>query len=247
MASMIDGTTFNLSEEEIAEYEAEGYEYEKYVDIENGYTGYILSQKGAKLNLTSVENTEEKFTAKTILDGNYLTVDGRHVTINLVPFDDDDNLSYLSLIKSYNGFAKINFELPVKPTTHNATVVSKDGKTLTWDLTRMEAKESIHVEYDMPISIWVWLIPVICVALVAIVVVIFFIVKKKKNASSEPITIQNDLSEVSIDSTREHNQVEVDSLEQQPSNVSQENELVEDNPSITQANDDSQDNKSEQE
>ena len=151
LASMGDGESIGLSEEEVAEYKAKGFEYEEYADVDAGYTGYILNRKG--VDLQSGETKGDETGMESILDGEMFKVDGKHVTIDFTPMSDseyEESGSYLSMLENYGGYLKFNLELPVKPTKHNATTVSEDGKTLTWDMTKLKANESVHAEFDMP-------------------------------------------------------------------------------------------------
>ncbi|MBR0425671.1 MAG: hypothetical protein IJK01_06075 [Clostridia bacterium] len=205
LSSMGDGESqsFGLSDEEIAEYKAKGFTYEEYVDVDAGYTGYTLSRKG--VDLKSDNNTTDETGMESILDGDMFTVNGRHVVIDFAPFSEseyEESGSYFSLLKNYGGYMKFNLELPVKPTSHNATTASEDGKTLTWDLTKLGAKDTVHAEFDMPsASILIWLLPVIGVLVIAAVVVI--ILMKKKKASSVNSFEVNDMTDTATDKIEE--------------------------------------------
>lgn len=208
LASMGDGESIGLSEEEITEYKAKGFEYEEYVDADAGYTGYILSRKD--VDLQSGKNNNDETGMESILDGDLFKVDGKHVTIDFAPMSDseyEESGSYLSILKNYGGYMKFNLELPVKPTNHNATTVSEDGKTLTWDLTKLKANESVHAEFDMPSSILSWLLPVIGVLLIAVVVAVVLIKKKKGNVLPDAIADGESSNEASVTSSEETNTV----------------------------------------
>ncbi|MDC7279685.1 hypothetical protein NXH64_09245 [Butyrivibrio fibrisolvens] len=51
---------------------------------------------------------------------------------------DPDDMSQVSSNRQYidmsGGYMKVVISLPIKPSANNATSVSDDGKTLTWDL-----------------------------------------------------------------------------------------------------------------
>ena len=210
LASMGNGGSIGFSEEEIAEYKTNGYEYEEYTDDDASYTGFIISRKG--LDLQSGEKNGDEMGVESIIDGDMFKVDGKHVTIDFAMFSESDYEelgSYLSMLKSYGGYMKFILELPAKPTNHNATTVSEDGKTLTWDLTKFKANEKVHAEFDMPSSILTWLLPIIGVILVAIVVVVL-IKKKKSNVASEAILEEADSSKASVTSSEETNNTVVD-------------------------------------
>lgn len=213
LASMGDGQPMGLSEEKIAEYKANGVTYEEYTDVDGGYTGYILSRKG--IAMQARENKGNETGMESILDGEVFKVEGKHVTIDFAPMSDseyEESGSYLSMLKNYGGYMKFNLELPVKPTNHNATAVSEDGKTLTWDLTKLKANESVHAEFDMPSGTFLaWLIPLICVIIAAIVAAIILVKKKKNNLVNEAVESELDTN-LTTDDQQNENQTPEDSI-----------------------------------
>lgn len=193
LASLGDGDQdFGLSEAEIAEYKAKGITYEAYADNDAGYTGYILSRKGIKVQTTDNDETG----MDSIVNGDFFTVDGNHITISFIPFSDseyEESGSYIGIIKSYGGYMNFNLELPVKPTNHNATSVSEDGKTLTWDLTTLGANDKIYAEFDLPSSsILIWILSIVGTLIVAAVVVLIILKKRKEKAAQEPMLFQEE-------------------------------------------------------
>lgn len=191
LESMTEKESMGLSEEEIAEYTAKGFTYEDYVDIDGGYSGYILSRQG--IDLKSVNASGGEKDVHSIVEGEFddlFKVEGKHVIIDFEVFSKDEDremLSYIPMLKSSGGYMKFNLELPVKPTSHNAIVASEDGKTLTWDLTKLGAGEKVHAEFDIPsrsIPVWVYIIIGVIVAILIIAEIaddIVGITKKKKN------------------------------------------------------------------
>lgn len=183
-----DNTT--MSEETLDEYRELGYKIEEYK--EDGYTGYLFSQKNITLNdkyvLSTVSVTNQK--------GNYI-ID--------IPWDTSDESStanYLSSITNYisssGGYAEFVIVLPTKPISHNATSVSKDGKALTWNLLSMENHKSIHVEYSEDSYIISGII-IACLALVtigAIVIVCKAIIKKVKEKKKTKIKSNDEVDEL---------------------------------------------------
>ena len=182
-ASMLGGAAIEPSEEQIAEYEAKGFVYEPYQ--EDGFTGYRLARKG--VSLEELANNGDESEVGSELVGNFMQVDGKHVTIHFTPYTDEDyeeSGAYLSMINSYDGYMRFTIELPVKPSEHNATTVSNNGKTLTWDLTAMKANEAAHAEFDLPNgSVWTWLLPVLCAVGAAIIAVVLVLMFRKKPAA----------------------------------------------------------------
>lgn len=193
LASLGDGDQdFGLSEAEIAEYKAKGITYEAYADNDAGYTGYILSRKGIKVQTTDNDETG----MESIVNGDFFTVDGNHIIISFVPYSDSEyekSGSYIGIIKNYGGYMYFNLELPVKPTNHNATSVSEDGKTLTWDLTTLGANDKIYAEFDLPSSsILIWILSIVAILIVAAIVVFIILKKRKGKAAQEPKPIEED-------------------------------------------------------
>lgn len=193
LASLGDGEQdFGLSDEEIADYKAKGITYEAYTDTDAGYTGYILSRKGIKVQTSDKNETG----MDSIVNGDMFTVDGNHITISFVPFSDseyEESGSYIGIIKSYGGYMNFNLELPVKPTSHNATSVSDDGKTLTWDLTTLGANDKIYAEFDLPSgSILIWILSIVGVLIVATVVMFIILKKRKGTAKSDSVSVQEE-------------------------------------------------------
>ena len=171
----------SLTEEEIAAYKAKGYGYEEYRDEEAEYTGYILSRTGVDLKDLSGSSGEEGLNA--LLDSGF-TVNGKKVTLDFRPFSDEEyeeSGEYFSMIKLNHGYMRIILELPVKPTAHNATSVSSDGKTLAWDLTKLTAADTVHAEFTLPgSSFLIWLLPIL-----AVLAVLFFLFRRKTAARAQ--------------------------------------------------------------
>ena len=83
----------------------------------------------------------------------------------------------------YEGFMEVVVNLPGKAKNNNATDVSKDGKTLTWNL--ME-EENIELSFATSnIVLIVAIIGGVCLALIAAGVVILIIVLSKKKKSKK--------------------------------------------------------------
>lgn len=206
--------SLGLSEEEIAEYAQQGITYEEYKDEKDGYSGYILTRRD--IDLKAQEGASDASGLESVIDADFIKVDGDRVVVDYVPMSDSDYEevgSYLSSLDSYGGYMRFTLELPSKPTEHNATSVSSDGKTLTWDLTKMKAGDKIHAEFNLVSapSILAWLLPVIgAVAVIAIVVAVILIRKKKNAAKQEPVEEQPSAAEVPVGTEPEENTPEDD-------------------------------------
>lgn len=170
-----------ISEEQKEKYKEKGFSCEDY--SKDGYDGSILT----KNNMTASEVSDIY-----ILDKWSLTKFGNSYVFNMPWSSEEDSnasnlTSYASMIRAGDGYVEFIITLPVKPTSHNATSVSNDGKTLTWDLLNMGDRDSIHLEYTI---LPVWIPIAIACAIVAIIIsgiiVLVLILKKKKEK-----TIQN--------------------------------------------------------
>ena len=73
--------------------------------------------------------------------------DGKKYKSNMT-VDLGEDAQKMEQYKSYGALFEVNFTitLPVKPTSNNATKVSEDGKTLTWDLL---TTKDIEVEFEL--------------------------------------------------------------------------------------------------
>ena len=86
-------------------------------------------------------------------------------------------------LKTYGGFMEVEITLPSPATDDNATEVSKDGKTYTWDLLDGDEVELTFTLINVGLIIAICAI-VFVVFAAAAVVVILLIVKKKKPATN---------------------------------------------------------------
>ena len=186
---MLTNNPYSLSADQIAEYEEQGYTFTHYADDEAGYTGYTLTKNG--IDLKSLVNDTDETGLESIIDGGFVTVDGRNVMISFVPFSSSDysNVgSYLSAVKNQKGFVTFTLELPVKPTSHNATSVSEGGQTLTWDLTLFGADEKVFAEFTMPFvmtsSMWIAVAVVVGMIVTAGLVTILVTRKRKERVET---------------------------------------------------------------
>ncbi len=185
----LSGQEASLDAETIAEYEAQGYTCTPYSDDE--YTGYVLTKKDVSDFKDGLFNNEASLTR----DGSKYILD--------IPWDSSDEDSDAAslqaasaMITSQGGYAEVVVTLPVKPTAHNASYVSEDGKTLTWNLLLMGSKSSVHLEYSIGSMIWYWVIRIAVAFLILILLIVAIILivklvrsaKKKKANASSPVS-----------------------------------------------------------
>ena len=184
-----DGSSSSDDEEDINKLKAEGWEVETY--NEDGYKGYKCIKKNVDFvdlskGLGGDENNEAG------IDYDSLSVKKNGMTYvfdwdimgssdDSEDADDAETDQYKDYIKQYNGYLTFVLKLPFKPKASNATEVSEDGKTLTWDLLEMKKGDKIHVEFSL-INLPLIIGCVVAVIVIIAVVVILLVVLQKKNA-----------------------------------------------------------------
>ena len=113
---------------------------------EGDFKGYRLGVPTASIDFFTKESASEKVNISDLMNGGFdsegvafFVKDGEKYVSNLT-FDgaNNESLSQMSTYSSSMDVFEMNFviTLPVKPESNNADKVSKDGKTLTWDLSK---------------------------------------------------------------------------------------------------------------
>ncbi len=153
---------------------------------EGDYSGIRLTGKNIKLS----EDFESEFS-------DYITYerDGKKVSVTafrsaLGSFETDDDT--YSAIASAGGSANVRVTFPkgTEIVNSNATSVSNDGLTLTWDLLSLSPNEGLRVDFEMPTTATVTFMAAfiggIVGAIVIIVIVAVLLVKynKKQKAAA---------------------------------------------------------------
>ncbi len=176
------GDTEEQTSSQVEKYKEQGYTVEKISD--DGYSGYRM-YKSESIFSSSSESSDEMIKS---------TVEGLKVILDIPwnPNDDDEESEAAimaasgELIKNAKGYAEIIITLPGKPIAHNATSVSEDGKTLTWDLLALGDRTSLHVEFSALDVVMGWIIIGACalVVIIAVIVIIIVVAAKKKKAKA---------------------------------------------------------------
>ena len=189
----------SFEEEQMNSIKEAGFDIQEYED--ETYMGYIMSKKltsiddyvgdNVDVNISDLQNSnDEKFFTKNgnIYKGNF-------------KFNDMENQEGTT---SYN----IEFDykfilvLPNKAIKSNATTVSDDGKTLTWDLTN-SSSSTIEFEFEFPTFLTMlkdnmFIVAGIAVAVVIIIVIIVTLIimktrKGKKNKGDKILKEQTSI------------------------------------------------------
>lgn len=137
----LTGQDVTLSEDAVAELVEEGLDYELYSD-EDGYVGYVITAEDRDLAelLGPADETGKTTPVGGFLDSCEVTTDGSVVNarLKLAGMGTAGTSGVmLSGIETYGGYIRFTVTLPTKALEHNASSVSEDGKTLTWDLLRL--------------------------------------------------------------------------------------------------------------
>ena len=168
------------SSEESEDYE--GYSKEKY--DQDGYKGYVYTLELGKIDDLLATDSDTVGVDELTKGAKIFTKKGDTYSLNINKGSEDE----IEQAKSYKEYGaafdlKFSVTLPNKAISNNATTVSKDGKTYTWDL--LEAQD-IQLSFDLngnggsssnvlPIVLGI----VAGVAIIAVVVVVVVKVSKK--------------------------------------------------------------------
>lgn len=140
---------------------------------EDGYTGYRMNIEGASIK--DLGNSSSSLTGDLQVKKN-----GSNYKI-LWPISSikgDIDADTATTIKGAGGYFTFVLKLPVKPESHNASSVSEDGKTLTWDLLSMKDNA---IECEFKLNLFNPLI-LICILLVVAAIAAILVLKKKKTS-----------------------------------------------------------------
>ena len=182
-ASVTDKQRWEYVEKSLNESDDKGdWTKEKY--DKDGYKGYTYTSKTLKLDdLTGKSSSKFDFFGDEELDKAKIFVKNGSVYKSNFSGDmkKDSSLGSSSSYASSMDLFEVTFSvtLPNKPAKNNATSVSKDGKTLTWDLTK---ESDIQFEFSMgPNYLLYGGIAAAVVVVVAIVAIIAKSIGKKKD------------------------------------------------------------------
>lgn len=175
-----------FSSEELRDMKARGWDYRLYT--EDDYLGYVFTIKDQELSniVSAVDGIETSFGGLSS-DKLSITKDGMSYTFHGQLFDDEDAYDfelYKTDFLNYGGCINVVLHLPEKASSSNATFVSDDGKTLTWDLLNMGANQQMRAEFRLiPLYyIYVMAALAIIIPLLLIIATILRITRKKKEA-----------------------------------------------------------------
>ena len=179
---LIDSDVESEMEDLADAFEDDGWTVDDYK--KGDYEGYTFTMTNVKVNDFEDIFNADCFTEDLELGDFELIKKGATYTINW----DTNVIGDLSEegvtsedLKTYGGFMEVEITLPSPATDDNASEVSKDGKTYTWDLLDGDEIELTFTLINIGLIVAICAI-VFVVFAAAAVVVILLIVKKKKPA-----------------------------------------------------------------
>ena len=181
---LIDSDVESEMEDLADAFEDDGWTVDDYK--KGDYEGYTFTMTNVKVNDFEDVFNADCFTEDLELGDFELSKKGSTYTINwdtnVVGDLNEEGITSEDL-KTYGGFMEVEITLPSPATDDNATEVSKDGKTYTWDLLDGDEVELTFTLINVGLIIAICAI-VFVVFAAAAVVVILLIVKKKKPATN---------------------------------------------------------------
>ena len=181
---LIDSDVESEMEDLADAFEDDGWTVDEYK--KGDYEGYTFTMTNVKVNDFEDIFNADCFTEDLELGDFELSKKGSTYTINwdtnVVGDLNEEGITSEDL-KTYGGFMEVEITLPSPATDDNASEVSKDGKTYTWDLLDGDEVELTFTLINVGLIIAICAI-VFVVFAAAAVVVILLIVKKKKPATN---------------------------------------------------------------
>jgi len=163
------------------------FKIEKY--DKEGFKGYLATKELGSIDKVSnssaakrVNILQDSDESSAIFDGVLFIKNGEKYKSNMT-VDMGEESSQIESYKTYGAMFNIQLiiELPVKPISNNATSVSEDGKTLTYDLLKTK---DIDFEFDLSSSNGISSNLVLYIGIgggILALIVIILLLKKKKN------------------------------------------------------------------
>ena len=225
------GDSEMIDQEDLKELKEQGFEVEEYKeDSMNGYKASrkiknidVISTKDEIASDLSMTNTDSEnkylFTVKKgFLKNKYIanitssdsksiedqmnTLTSPDTTTNDTPNNDLDDFDYSSLMAGMD--MKFEVKVPYKALDNNATSVSANGKTLTWNLLELD-EDNMHFEFELYNMSTIYIIGGI---ILLIILGLVLALTKRKNNKNNHINNSNVIDGITIDSIIGSNDVQ---------------------------------------
>lgn len=170
--SLKDGENSLFKEADESNLKAEKYE-------KDGFKGYRFTGKIASIDEITVTNESELDVSDiTEISDSKLFVKNKDVYKAVLPFDTNGEYDSSNIPSNMGIDIKLIVNLPNKAISSNATSISEDGKTLTWDLMKLSG-ENITFEFKFPKNTMLTLALIIGIVIVFVIVLAAIISNKK--------------------------------------------------------------------
>ncbi len=160
----------SFTEEQKKEYIDQGWDVEDY--SQDGFNGVLISKSDITVDelTSSIKNTQSELSEEAgTLSFNK---QGLQYTFDWQVFDKAEGeqiTAYKNYFTMSGGYMNFKVTLPVKPSVHNATSVSNDGKTLEWDLLDLGPEQNIHLEFTL-INIKLIILIIVFITIIGIII-----------------------------------------------------------------------------
>ena len=173
---MLCNCGYGRKEDQIEDYKEDGWDVEGYRD--GGYSGYIIRKENVSAD--EVSDVSDEFRSlrlrrkgiKYSLEWDILR-DARNNN-----FSGD----YRDYVKMSGAQMTLTVNLPAKAKVHNATHVSRDGKTYEWDLLNFDDPDGIYLDFMLIDFKLVAAAVGLLVALIIVEIAIFKWLKNRKKS-----------------------------------------------------------------
>lgn len=181
------------SEYEIEPYsddKVEGFKAKKHVE---NLADISLEDAFGAENVTDSKENQFKVEKKGLK-----TVYSQNAKIDLSTMDE----TTASVVKM-----KYTVNLPAKVGKNNASEVSKDGKTLTWNLTAGEVNEINFETSSLNTVVTVAIIVIVALVIIGVIIVVLIAIKKSKK--NEEKTLETEVEEQKVEEVSKEKQEEI--------------------------------------
>ena len=159
-----------------------GYNIERY--DKDGFKGIRATKNIADIDDVTGENPNfDLADYETVGNAVMFAKNGDNYKANLILAAPEQTQEYTTFYSS-GIISEFVVTLPSKPVSHNATSVSDDGKTLTWNLTGT-GSQSIEFEFAFNNNLWLYIVLGIIVIVVIVMVVVLLL--KRKNSKNKGV------------------------------------------------------------
>jgi len=216
---------FNLSELQAENPNAKVEQYNK-----DGYKGYTISENVGNIDkFVTTDANAEKVNIEEAEDGKMFIKNGEVYKSNLT--FTNEQLSGASSYEQMGAAFDIKFilTLPNKSISNNATTVSSDGKTLTWDLMKT-SNIDFEFKFGGDSNYLPYIIAGVLLAVIIIVLIVVLASKKKKTPSAPvnngPVQDLNKFEEQNQQQTMNN---QFNNVNQQTNNVQEDMNNIQNN------------------